>query len=85
MQVFRGYYLAKIQGELLEVNIRQAWDDLHYGTGKSGNAVPCSTENLRHKGKHYSNREFRKKEMKTEQKMLRRWCSWRVLPGFGNL
>lgn len=41
-QVFRGYYLAKIQGELLEVNIRQAWDDLHYGTGKAGNVVPRS-------------------------------------------
>ena len=23
--------------------------------------------------------------MKTIQKMLRGWCSWRVLPGFGNL
>lgn len=43
-QVFRGYYLAKIQGELLEVNIRQAWDDLHYGTGKTGNAVPRTIE-----------------------------------------
>ena len=42
LQVFRGYYLAKIQGELLEVNIRQAWDDLHYGTGKAGNVVPRS-------------------------------------------
>ncbi|CAM9932793.1 unnamed protein product, partial [Ectocarpus fasciculatus] len=32
-KVFRRYYLAKIQGELLEVNIRQAWEDLHHGTG----------------------------------------------------
>ncbi|CAM9899034.1 unnamed protein product, partial [Ectocarpus sp. 12 AP-2014] len=32
-KVFRRYYLAKIQGELLEVNIRQAWEDLHQGTG----------------------------------------------------
>ena len=30
-------------------------------------------------------REFREKEMKTKQKMFRGWCSWRVLPGFGNL
>ena len=30
-------------------------------------------------------REFRKKEMKTKQKMLSEWCSWRVIPGFGNL
>ena len=51
-QVFRGYYLAKIQGELLEVNIRQAWDDLHYGTGKTGNGVPCSIEILLTIGKH---------------------------------
>ena len=29
--------------------------------------------------------EFRKKEMKTKQNMLRGRCSWRVLPGFGNL
>ena len=29
--------------------------------------------------------KFRKKEMKTKQKMLRGRCSWRVLPGFGNL
>ncbi|CAN0506431.1 unnamed protein product, partial [Ectocarpus sp. 8 AP-2014] len=32
-KVFRRYYLAKIQGKLLEVNIRQAWEDLHQGTG----------------------------------------------------
>eukprot|EP00904_Undaria_pinnatifida_P009832 jgi/Undpi1/597/HiC_scaffold_10.g04061.m1 len=44
-KVFRGYYLAKIQGELLEVNIRQAWDDLHYGTGKAGN-VPSTLDTL---------------------------------------
>eukprot|EP00752_Nemacystus_decipiens_P001244 g1243.t1 len=32
-EVFRRYYAAKIQGELLEVNIRRAWEDLHHGTG----------------------------------------------------
>lgn len=32
-KVFRRYYLAKIQGELLEANIRRAWEDLHHGTG----------------------------------------------------
>lgn len=36
-QVFRRYYLAKIQGELRERDIRQAWDDLHYGTGETLN------------------------------------------------
>lgn len=33
-QVFRRYYLAKIQGELLEASIRRAWEDLHHGTGR---------------------------------------------------
>lgn len=33
-QVFKRYYLARIHGELLEADIRQAWDDLHHGTGK---------------------------------------------------
>eukprot|EP00903_Cladosiphon_okamuranus_P016717 g15409.t1 len=32
-KVFRRYYLAKIQGELVEANIRRAWEDLHHGTG----------------------------------------------------
>ena len=31
------------------------------------------------------NSEFRKKEMKSKQTMLRGRCSWRVLPGFGIL
>ena len=31
------------------------------------------------------NSEFRKKEMKSKQKMLRGRCAWRVLPGFGIL
>ena len=29
-------------------------------------------------------REFRKKEFKTKQKMIRGWCSWRVLPRIWN-
>lgn len=38
-QVFKRYYLAKIQGDLQETDIQQAWQDLHYGTGHN-NVVP---------------------------------------------